>query len=139
MPGLIDPAAMAALVQQQQLDARQPPSGVVYAPNVRQPPAPNPSTPKDALLAMLMGKGLDATSTQMALRRPGLAEGNPIFGSNPWVNGGLNILQAIGLARGMKLLASHGHPTAARAVGYGAGGAFAATGAHNLALMAGAQ
>jgi hypothetical protein len=82
-------------------------------------------------LALVGGHVADAATTLQALKRPGTEEANPLLnGFGPTgiaLKGGSALLQALL----MRKLANSGHPTAAKALGYGIGAGMGALAARN--------
>lgn len=82
--------------------------------------------------ALVGGSAADLGSTLSALGR-GAHEANPLLshGGTPGLIAG-KAVGTLALAWAMRALANHGHPTAAKAIGYGGGAAFGAAAAHNM-------
>jgi hypothetical protein len=108
-----DPALMQALVQRElakdqpaysDTAARTEPQGIGAAPYA----------------AAIGGQGADAITTMMALGRPGAKELNPMGGAGIM---GAKLGMGVAAPFLMHYLQSHGHPTAAKALGYGVGAA----------------
>lgn len=99
--------------------------------------APVPAKPGIGIkpyAALAGGSGADLGSTLGALGR-GAHESNPLLshGGTPGLVAG-KVGGTLAVALAMRALAKHGHPTAAKAIGYGAGAGFGALGARNLTV-----
>jgi hypothetical protein len=78
------------------------------------------TAPKGPQAVIIAGNVLDAVSTEIALQRPGLREGNAVLGQSPARR---LALKAAGTAAQVWIVRVVGrrHPRAAKIVGYGAG------------------
>lgn len=80
---------------------------------------------------MVLGNVADLWTTQQAFTR-GAVEGNGMIGGNPIVKiAAMKVSFTFAVALAMKTLAAHGHPKAARVLGYVDGGLTFAVSAHN--------
>lgn len=82
-------------------------------------------------LALIAGNGLDALSTEIALKRPGTYEANPLMRGGPAGRLGIKAGATIGSGLLLDLLAKS-HPKVADVIGFGAGGTAGALGVRNL-------
>ena len=87
----------------------------------------------DAIGAILLGNALDALSTEIALQRPGVREGNHILGQSMPRR---LMVKSLGTAVQVYLtrkIATR-HPTVARVLGYSIGGALSAVAVRNFRM-----
>lgn len=87
-----------------------------------------------AYLAMTAGNGADLATTQQAFQR-GAHEGNGLTSTTrigPLAASKVSF--TVGLALAMRLLDAHGHPTAARVLGFVDGGVTFGVAAHNFGV-----
>lgn len=95
------------------------PAETAPAPVVAPSSPPSLSGPIAALLA---GNTGDAASTWYALsHNPNAREGNPLLPNNGALIAAIKLLASIPEVYAVKQLRDHGHPTAAKALGYGLG------------------
>lgn len=89
---------------------------------------------KWAQLAALTGHGADAASTVYALKQPGMAEANPLYGSaNPSTGRVLGMKAgSAALSYLMQHLLGKKSPGLANAIGYGTGIGMGGVAAHNM-------
>lgn len=83
--------------------------------------------------AVAGGNAADLVSTRIALGRSGAREGNPMLANSSAA--GMTAAKAGSAALVMLImrqLAKSGHPTAAKALGYGTGAGLGAVAAHNM-------
>lgn len=125
MPAFSDDALKAALLKRLQADHQDDPAAGAA-------PAKKKGIGAGPYAALIGGHVADAATTLHALKTvPGAVEANPLLGgfgpAGIAMKGGSALLQALL----MKKLASSGHPTAAKALGYGIGGAMGALAARN--------
>lgn len=98
-------------------------------------PPPAPSTPVRKSIgiapyaAVFGGQGGDLLTTALGLSREGGRETNPI-GATPVVASKVALMAAVPLL--MRYLEKHDHPTLAKVLGYGVGGAGAVPAAWNI-------
>lgn len=119
-----DEAALKAAIQKRLADHSEDPAAAAVPEKKGIGPAP--------YLALIGGHVADAATTLHALKTvPGAQEANPLLGgfgpAGIALKGGSALLQALL----MKKLTEKGHPTAAKALGYGIGGAMGALAARN--------
>jgi hypothetical protein len=86
------------------------------------------------ILATIAGNLADGGSTMWALKQPGTREVNPLLGQNPAAIFGLKAAITVPQILLEKYLANHGHPKAAKILGYTLGGLGAGLAAHNIAV-----
>ena len=83
--------------------------------------------------ALLGGEAADIGTT-LAAKKRGAVESNPLLGDfGPAAIAG-KVGTAAAMALAMRYLANHGHPTLAKALGYGSGAALGAVAAHNTTV-----
>lgn len=87
----------------------------------------------DALGAILIGNALDALSTEIALQRPGVREGNPVMGQSMPQRLIVKTLSTSAMVYLTKRLARR-HPTRARVIGYGISAVMSAVAVHNFRM-----
>ena len=88
---------------------------------------------QDAIGAILLGNALDALSTEIALQRPGVREGNPFMGQSMPQRLIVKTLTTAATVYLTRTLAKR-HPTVARVLGYSIGGALSAVAVHNFRM-----
>lgn len=124
MPAFDDDALKAAILKRLQADHADH-ADPAAAPAEKKGIGPAP------YLAMLGGHLADAGSTLAALKRPNVVEGNPILQGFGPAGIAMKSGSALLTALLMRKLAKDGHPTAAKILGYGTGGAMGALAARN--------
>ena len=85
-----------------------------------------------AVIAAAAGNLLDGFSTVVALRDDSIREANPLLGQNPTRIVVIKGLFTVPQVLAVKYLAGHGHPTAARWLGYSIGALGAGLAVHNF-------
>lgn len=84
--------------------------------------------------AVLIGNGLDALTTEIALRGPSLREANPILGQSAAPRVALKAAMTAGEVLMVRWLGPS-HPKLAKGLGYAIGAATTAAAVHNLTLI----
>lgn len=82
--------------------------------------------------ALAGGSLADGISTVAALKRPGTYETNPLLSGGTAEMAAVKGGSTAALLWAMRELAKSGHPTAAKAIGYGGGALLGGLAAHNL-------